>query len=170
MRSCVVVWQYRLAILLVGTACAPARLPRLVMPFERLPGVWSLRLTAGPDSFARTSDRDLRGQLIVDQNQPLRLLGGEGYGGWFAVDLTPYIGYDLAAKRPAARILLYDMDSVRIQLGPLGGARGMDSDDGSVHARGVLAGDSIAGTWSHSVYDGGRAGTFTMHRLANREK
>jgi hypothetical protein len=131
-----------------------------------LDGVWTVDFTLesplAPGHLPR--QRTLRGRMALLSDNALaghpELSGRPTHSGSYATRFLPF-GFDLesGAGPPALEARLSAGDSVEIALQP-GGAAG-------VRLRGVLAGDSVAGSWLYDHERGGAAsGRFVMRRMA----
>ncbi|HET7231422.1 MAG TPA: hypothetical protein VFJ16_15545 [Longimicrobium sp.] len=129
-----------------------------------LDGEWAVDFTLESPLLPGHMPRQqtLRGQLALLRNpslaRPADLSGRPTHSGSYATRFAPF-GFEIDGGRmaPALEARVTERDSVEIALQP--------GDAAGVRMRGVLAGDSVAGTW---LYDHARAGAasgrFVMRR------
>lgn len=128
-----------------------------------LDGVWAVAFTLESPLLPgrMPPQRALQGELALLRNPTLTdgaLAGRPTHSGSFATRFRPF-GFELIGGRdvPALEARLTDSDSVEIALQPRAPA--------GIHMRGVLAGDSVVGTWLYDHDRGGIAsGRFVMRR------
>lgn len=159
--------QIRIAaalLLLPLAACGgPRGAPVEPADTAALDGVWAVAFTLeSPLLPGRMPPQtSLQGEMALLRNASLTngtLAGRPTHSGSFATRFRPF-GFELYGGRdvPALEARLTAGDSVEIALQP-GAAAG-------VRMRGVLAGDSVAGTWLYDHDRGGIAsGRFVMRR------
>lgn len=129
-----------------------------------LDGAWTVDFTLESPLLPghMPAERSIHGELALLRNPSLQdgaLAGRPTHSGSYATGFRPF-GFDLASRAiPALEARLTRGDSVEIALQP--GA------PGGVRMRGLLAGDSVAGTWLYDRDRGGVAsGRFVMRRRA----
>ena len=153
------------AVLLLLAACAPSRGDaREPANAGRLDGAWTVDFTLeSPLLPGRMPPRHtLRGQMALLRNADLANEGGLSgrptHSGSYAARFHPF-GFEIEDARlvPTLEARVTPRDSVEITLQP--------GDPAGVRMTGVLAGDTIAGTWIYDRYRAGVAsGRFVMRR------
>lgn len=149
-------------MLLALAACGsppPAREPA---DAHRLDGEWTVDFTLESPLLPgrMPPDTTVRGRIALLRNATLAandgLSGRPTHSGSYAASFRPF-GFETGGAAPALEARLGEADSVEITLQPGG--------DAAVHLHGVLAGDSVAGTWMYDHYRAGMAsGRFVMRR------
>ena len=153
-----------LPMLLALAACAAPPSAQEPSNARLLDGEWAVDFTLESPLLPGHMPRPnvLRGQMALLRNPALAnpgdLSGRPTHAGSYATRFGPF-GFEVEGGRvvPALEARITPADSVEITLQPGG--------PGGVRMRGVLAGDSVAGTW---LYDHARAGIasgrFVMRR------
>lgn len=154
-----------LPLLLALAACAPARGDaREPANAGVLDGAWTVDYTLEAPLLPGRMPREktLRGRLALLRNASLAnaagLSGPPTHSGSYDTRFAPF-GFEIEGGRvvPALEARVNASDSVEITLQP--------GEPAGVRMTGVLAGDSIAGTWVYDHYRAGVAsGRFVMRR------
>ncbi|HSU13805.1 hypothetical protein [Longimicrobium sp.] len=154
-----------LPLLLALAACgSPPRAAREPANARALDGAWAVEFVLESPLLPghMPPHRTLRGRLALLRNAALAdqadLAGRPTHSGSYATRFGPF-GFEIDGGRgvPALEARVTPGDSVEITLQP--------GDPAAVRMQGLLAGDSVAGTWMYDHYRGGAAsGRFVMRR------